>query len=90
MSLHILDQNLMCDGVRLADIAAAHGTPTFVYSADHMVGRYRVLATALAGLDTNTRNEVFELFPELRSDYGAYGQAARLSLSVSESACLVH
>ena len=52
MSFHILDQNLMCDGVRLADIAAAHGTPTFVYSADHMVGRYRALATALAGLDT--------------------------------------
>jgi len=43
---------------------------------------------SLSGLDDDTRNEVFDIFPELRSDFGAYGQAARLSLSVSESACL--
>jgi hypothetical protein len=43
---------------------------------------------SLSGLDDDTRNEVFDIFPELRSNFGAYGQAARLSLSVSESVCL--
>ena len=44
---------------------------------------------SIAGLDDNTRQEVFELFPELRTNYGAYGPAARMSLSVSVSQALV-
>ncbi len=45
---------------------------------------------SLAGLDDEARNEVFELFPELRSDYTSYGPAAHMSLSVSESSILMH
>lgn len=44
---------------------------------------------SIAGLDDGTRQEVFELFPDLRTNYGAYGPAARMSLSVSESQALV-
>lgn len=45
------DQALYCDHVALANVAAAYGTPTYVYSADFIVGRYQGLATALSGLD---------------------------------------
>ena len=45
------DQALYCDEVALADVAAAHGTPTYVYSAAYILGRYAGLASALKGLD---------------------------------------
>lgn len=44
---------------------------------------------SIAGLDDGTRQEVFELFLELRTNYGAYGPAACMSLSVSECQALV-
>ena len=39
--------DLVCDGVRLADIAAAEGTPLYVYSAALLGGRYRAISNAL-------------------------------------------
>lgn len=39
----------MCDGVALAPIAAAEGTPLYVYSAATISGRYRAIDEAFAG-----------------------------------------
>jgi diaminopimelate decarboxylase len=43
-------QTLCCEGVALADIAARAGTPSYVYSAGDIIGRYRAYDRALAGL----------------------------------------
>ena len=43
-----LEAGLMVEGVPLARIAAAHGTPCWVYAASAIEGRYRALAGALA------------------------------------------
>jgi diaminopimelate decarboxylase len=40
---------LVCDGVRLDAIAAAEGTPVYVYSAATIAGRYRAIDEAFAG-----------------------------------------
>ena len=40
---------LVCDGVPLDRIAAAHGTPLYVYSAAAIAGRYRAIDEAFAG-----------------------------------------
>jgi diaminopimelate decarboxylase len=40
---------LVCDGVPLASIAAAEGTPLYVYSADTIAARYRAIDDAFAG-----------------------------------------
>src|SRR5437762_5123684 len=39
---------LVCDGVPLADIAAAQGTPLYVYSAATIASRYRAIDQAFA------------------------------------------
>ena len=39
--------HLCCDGVRLADIVARCGTPTYVYSADAILARFQSLDRAL-------------------------------------------
>lgn len=44
-------QNLFCEDVDLAAIARAHGTPTYVYSAQTIADNYHRLAASLAGLD---------------------------------------
>jgi len=41
--------DLVCDGVALADMAAAEGTPLYVYSAASLTERYRAMADAFAG-----------------------------------------
>jgi diaminopimelate decarboxylase len=43
-----LHGTLACDGVPLADIAAAHGTPLYVYSAATIIERYRAVDEAFA------------------------------------------
>ncbi len=43
------DGDLFAEGVRLADIAERHGTPTFVYSASAIREAYREFADACAG-----------------------------------------
>src|SRR6476620_9218980 len=43
-----LDGTLACDGVPLPDIAAAHGTPLYVYSAATITDRYRAIDEAFA------------------------------------------
>ncbi len=40
------EKALVCDGVRLADIAAAEGTPLYVYSAALLRERYRAIDSA--------------------------------------------
>ena len=40
---------LVCDGVHLELIAAAHGTPLYVYSAASITSRYRAIDEAFAG-----------------------------------------
>jgi diaminopimelate decarboxylase len=42
---HVLD----CDGVPLSEIAAAHGTPLYVYSASSISDRYRAVDAAFDG-----------------------------------------
>src|SRR5919197_5740799 len=39
---------LVCDGVSLADLATAHGTPLYVYSAATITSRYRAIDQAFA------------------------------------------
>lgn len=41
--------SLVCDGVPLADLAASHGTPLYVYSAAAIASRYRAIDEAFAG-----------------------------------------
>jgi diaminopimelate decarboxylase len=40
--------SLACDGVSLSDVAAAHGTPLYVYSAATIASRYRAVDEAFA------------------------------------------
>jgi len=44
-----VDQNLVCDGVPLAAIADAAGTPAYVYSAAMLRARYRAIDAAFDG-----------------------------------------
>jgi diaminopimelate decarboxylase len=44
-----LDHDLVCDGVRLAAIAAGAGTPVYVYSAALLRERYRAIDEAFGG-----------------------------------------
>ncbi len=45
---HRIDNLLACDGVALADLAAAEGTPLYVYSAATIASRYRAIDAAFA------------------------------------------
>jgi len=40
-------ESLVCDGVSLEEVARAHGTPLYVYSAESIRRAYRSLDTAL-------------------------------------------
>ncbi len=46
-----VDGRMTADGVPLADVAAAVGTPVYVYAATAIEARYRAWAAALDGLD---------------------------------------
>ena len=46
MSFSRQQGSLVCDGVPLADAAAAHGTPLYVYSAATIAARYRAVDDA--------------------------------------------
>lgn len=52
LAMHAMD-GLLFDGVPLASIADALGTPVWVYSADAMGARYQAMASAFAGLDAH-------------------------------------
>ncbi len=41
--------------------------------------------TGMAALDTETREEIFTLFPELRTDLGSYGPTRRMALKAHEA-----
>ena len=47
---HYRDGRLHCEGVGLAEIAAAAGTPTYVYSSQAIRDNYRSYAASLAGV----------------------------------------
>ena len=46
---HRLNQALQCEDVSLADLAAAEGTPLYVYSAGMIAARYRAIDDAFRG-----------------------------------------
>jgi diaminopimelate decarboxylase len=48
---HYQQGKLYCDGADLEAVAAAHGTPSYVYSLEGILSRYRAYESALAGLD---------------------------------------
>ena len=48
MSFSRLQGSLVCDNVALFDLAAAHGTPLYVYSAETIASRYRAADDAFA------------------------------------------
>ena len=50
-SFHYHKGQLRCEGVDLADLAAEHDTPLYVYSAQTIQDHYRRLDAALGGLD---------------------------------------
>ncbi len=50
-SFHYHDGQLRCEGVDLAALAAEHGTPLYVYSAQTIRDHFRRLDAALAGVD---------------------------------------
>ena len=47
-SFRYQDRELYCEGVKLAELAAASGTPTYVYSRETIVNHYRKLEEAFA------------------------------------------
>jgi len=49
MGFHRTADDLACDGVPLADIAAAEGTPLYVYSAATLRARYEAIDEAFGG-----------------------------------------
>jgi diaminopimelate decarboxylase len=48
VSFPLQDGQLTCDGVPLSELAAAHGTPLYVYSASTIAARYRAVDEAFA------------------------------------------
>jgi diaminopimelate decarboxylase len=48
---HYQQGKLYCDGVDLEAVAAAYGTPAYVYSLNAILSRYQNYETALSGLD---------------------------------------
>ena len=48
---HYQNSELFCDGVGLASLAKAHGTPLYVYSANTILDHYQRLDAGLAGVD---------------------------------------
>lgn len=48
---HYQDSELFCDGVGLACLAKAHGTPLYVYSANTILDHYQRLDAGLTGVD---------------------------------------
>jgi diaminopimelate decarboxylase len=48
---HYRDGSLFCEDVELAKLAAAHGTPLYVYSGSTVLDHYRRLDQALAPID---------------------------------------
>jgi len=48
---HYQQGKLYCDAVDLESVVAIHGTPSYIYSLDAILARYRAYETALSGLD---------------------------------------
>ena len=52
-------QELVCDGVPLAAIAAAEGTPVYVYSAALLRQRYRDIVRTEIAQTVSTESELY-------------------------------
>jgi diaminopimelate decarboxylase len=71
------DGILHAEGVSVAELAARHGTPLYVYSRGHMRACYRALAAALAAVDplicysvkANSNSAVLRTFLELGAGF---------------------
>ncbi len=50
-SFHHQDGELLCEGVKLSDLAEKHGTPLYVYSRQTIEDHFQRLDAALAGVD---------------------------------------
>jgi diaminopimelate decarboxylase len=48
---HYEKGKLCCDGIDLEAVVAVHGTPSYIYSLDAILTRYRAYETALSGID---------------------------------------
>ena len=93
MSFSIKDLELVCEDVQLSDIAAAYGTPTFVYSAAHITARYTDLednltrftdlpATVCYAIKANSNQAILTLLASLGAgadvvSIGEYRRALR-------------
>ncbi len=97
MAFTIDKQELSCEGVRLADVADAYGTPTFVYSAKHIEDRYNALAAALSDLEfticyavkANSNQAVLSLLSNLNAgadvvSIGEYRRARRANIPTNK------
>jgi diaminopimelate decarboxylase len=51
-------RELMCDGVRLTELAEEYGTPLYVYSAEQIVYRYELFEAAIWNLMEERRHTV--------------------------------
>ena len=76
-SFHYRKGQLACEGVDLAELAAAHGTPLYVYSAGTIRDHCRRLYAAFAGIDAlicyaikaNSNLAVLDLLRQERSGF---------------------
>lgn len=76
-SFHYHQGQLRCEGVDVAELAAAHGTPLYVYSSQTITDHYRRLDAALAPLDhlicyavkANSNLAVLDLLARERSGF---------------------
>ncbi len=76
-SFHYHQGQLRCEGVDLAELARAHGTPLYVYSTQTIIDHYRRLDAALTGLDhlicyavkANSNLAVLDLLTRERSGF---------------------
>ncbi len=76
-SFHYYEGRLRGEGVDLAELAAVHGTPLYVYSTQTITDHYRRLDAALAGLDhlicyavkANSNLAVLDLLARERSGF---------------------
>ena len=72
---HYKNNQLFCEEVSLAELAAQYGTPFFVYSANLIETRWREYTAALTGYDTSVCYEVDRKSTRLNSTHSQISYA---------------